>query len=378
MSNDELMTVFNRLMEVFPLKGRLVSYYSIKSGNINDTYSIVTDYNGSEKQYIVQRVNHRVFSDPEKIAGNVCLVTKHIEKKLRSRGVDDIRRRVVRYYQKKDGSFYHITPDGSYWRVLSYVFDSCSHNQPDEKILRATGVAFGSFQEELSDFPAEMLFETIESFHDTEKRFADLFRAAKENRAGRLDEVAPELEFLAGKKQYASFFREMSERGEIPLRVVHNDTKCNNVMFDQTTGEPLAVIDLDTVMPGYVGYDFGDAVRFAANTASEDETDISRVSLDMKLYDAFAEGFVPQVLGMLTEPEITTLPDGVLAITLELAARFLTDYLNGDVYFKCKMERHNLVRTRVQIELAKDIERKMPLMREHLEAIVSKSMADAR
>ncbi len=372
MNNQQLVNVFEEIIKVFSLKGTLVGFHTIKAGNINDTYCITTDDDGAEKQYIVQRVNHKVFSDPERIANNVCLVTRHIENKLRESGVADVRRRVVRYYQMADGSFYYVTADGCYWRVLSYVFNSINHSQPTRQILKSTGEAFGAFQRQLSDFPAEMLYETISGFHDTEKRFSDLFAAAKADVAGRLDEVREELEYLMSMKPYISLFREKSERGEIPLRVVHNDTKCNNVMFDNVTGEPLAVIDLDTVMPGYVGYDFGDAVRFAANTAAEDEKDLSKVSLDMDLYDAFAEGFVPQVQGMITEEEVRTLPDGVLIITLELAARFLTDYLNGDVYFKCKKEHHNLLRTRAQVCLAKDVFKKMPQMREHLKLIIDR------
>ena len=370
MNRDELFEIFSELMKAFSLKGKLLSYEAIKSGNINDTYSILTDYNGKNKQYIIQRVNQFVFPNPEKIASNVYKVTKHIESKLRARGVTDIRRRVVRYYQQPDGSFYYCMKDGSYWRVLSYVFNSVNYDQAESlKILKSTGVAFGSFQADLTDFPADELYETISDFHNTEKRFADLYEAAEKDEYSRLCEVKDEFEYLKSKASCASMFREMSESGEIPLRVVHNDTKCNNVMFDDKTGDPLAVIDLDTVMPGYVAYDFGDAVRFAANTASEDEKDLSKVSLDIDKYDAFAEGFLSQTADMLTKNELRTLPDGVLAITLELAARFMTDYLNGDKYFKCKMEKHNLIRTRVQIELAKDIERKMPKLREHLLAL---------
>lgn len=374
MTHDSLRNIFLELMDVFGLKGKFVSYYSIKAGNINDTYSIITDEDGSTKQYIVQRVNHAVFPCPERIAANVFQVTRHIENKLKAEGASDIRRRVLRYYRTAGNDFYYVSADGNYWRVISYVYGSVNYNQPDIRILRNTGKAFGEFQRLLSDFPAEQLFETIAGFHDTERRFADLFSAAERDDVSRLSEVEHEVEFFRSKAGYASLFREMSESGEIPLRVVHNDTKCNNVMFDEFTGAPLAVIDLDTVMPGYVAYDFGDAVRFACNTASEDETDISKVSLDLDMFDAFAEGFVSEIKGMVSDKELETLPDGVLAITLELGARFLTDYLSGDVYFKCKMKDHNLVRTRVQIELARDIERKLPKMREHLRRIIDKTV----
>lgn len=370
MNCSELVPVFEKLIEQFRLKGTLINISCISTGNINDTYVATTDYEGCERQYIVQRVNHKVFLNPEHIAENVCKVTEHIEAKLRADGIGDIRRRVMRYYRKADGSYFYITPNGEYWRVLSYVYGSVSVNQSDIPHLYSAGVAFGEFQKYLSDFPADSLFETIPDFHNTEKRYADLYKAAKENAAGRFDEVREEYEYLVSMEKFALLFNVLYERGDIPLRVVHNDTKCNNVMFDALTGEHLAVIDLDTVMPGYVAYDFGDAVRFAANPGGEDNPDISKIYLDVEYYSAFAEGFVPQIRDMVTRRELETLPDGVLAITLELASRFLTDYLNGDVYFKCKMPKHNLVRTRAQIALAKDIAKKMPELRRRLNEIV--------
>lgn len=189
-----------------------------------------------------------------------------------------------------------------------------------------------------------------------------MYEAADRDVCGRRQEVAEELEYLKSREEYASKFRKLHEANLVPYRVTHNDTKCNNVMFDKETGEPLAVIDLDTVMPGFVAHDFGDAVRFAANTATEDEEDLSKVSLDLNKYECFACGFVPQVFDMITKAELESLPDGVIVMALELAARFLTDYLNGDVYFKCKKPGHNLIRAKCQIALAKDIEAKLPEM----------------
>ncbi|MBR5746991.1 MAG: phosphotransferase, partial [Clostridia bacterium] len=181
-----------------------------------------------------------------------------------------------------------------------------------------------------------------------------------------------EYEYLLSMSSFASFFREKHEKGEIPLRVTHNDTKCNNVMFDASSSEHLAVIDLDTVMPGFVAHDFGDAVRFAANPGGEDAEDLASVRLDMNLFKAFASGFVPRINGMVTENELDTLPEGVLCITLELAARFLTDYLQGDVYFKCKKPKHNLLRTRAQTALAQDISKKLPQMHAELNELLKK------
>ncbi len=365
----ELYQTFQTIIEEFQLKGSLLGIVCLSSGNINDTYIAATDFEGEIKQYIVQRINHRVFPNPDKVAENVCNVTDHIERKMRQDGVPDIRRRVLRYYRKKDGSYYHHTQPGDYWRVLSCVYNAKSVDRADINILRATGIAFGEFQKYLLDFPAETLYETIPDFHNTKKRYQDLEDAANADVAGRLNEVREEYDYLMAMEKEAAMLCDLSERGDLPLRVVHNDTKCNNVMFDTVTGEHLAVIDLDTVMSGLVAYDFGDAVRFAANPGGEDNDDPSAVYLDLNYYAAFAEGFISQVHDQITPCEPRTLPDGVLAMTLELAARFLADYLNGDVYFKCKKPQHNLIRTRAQIALAKDIFGKMPELRHILERI---------
>ncbi|MBP5155144.1 MAG: aminoglycoside phosphotransferase family protein [Clostridia bacterium] len=366
--------IINEIIDVFLLKGHLVYYDALKSGNINDTYSIVTDYCGSPRQYLVQKLNHRVFRNPREVAENILAVTNHIEDKLFHNRVRDIRRRVIKLYVRPDGEYYFVSDDGDYWRVMSYVINSETHNSASTPLLlRSVGDAFGEFQMYLSDFDAESLNVTIPDFHNTEKRYEDMRRAAEEDKLGRLADVKPEYDYLMSMRSYASFFREKHEKGEIPLRVTHNDTKCNNVMFDAYSSEHLAVIDLDTVMPGFVAHDFGDAVRFAANPGGEDAEDLSSVRLDMNLFKAFASGFVPRINGMVTECELDTLPEGVLCITLELAARFLTDYLQGDVYFKCKKPNHNLLRTRAQTALARDISKKLPLMHEELNELLKKS-----
>ena len=366
----ELYDIFNTIIDEVSLKGTLASIYPLSSGNINDTYIMTTDFNGSERQYIIQRINHLVFKNPNEVAENVCKVTDHIEHKLRESGADDIRRRVVKYYLRKNGEHYYVTPDGNYWRAFSCVYDATSADFADIPILRETGLAFGEFQKNLLDFPADTLYETIPDFHNTKKRYDDLKKAAAENKSNRLDTVREEYDYLLSMEKEACVLCEMSEKGELPHRVVHNDTKCNNVMFDTETGKHLAVIDLDTVMSGLVAYDFGDAVRFAANPGGEDNKVLSKVYLDLDYYSAFAEGFVSEVKGEMTEKELETLPDGVLAVTLELAARFLTDYLNGDVYFKCKVPHHNLIRTKAQIQLAKDVFGKMPELRKRLADIL--------
>lgn len=370
LSITELHSLFETVIKEFRLQGSINKIDCIGRGNINDTYLAQTLVENGEREYIFQRVNHFVFSEPQKIAENVIKVTEHIENKLRMRGVTDIRRHVMHYYRKPDGSYFHITENGEYWRVLSCIYNAHSVDHADITHLRSAGVAFGEFQSLLSDFPSETLYTTIPDFHNTKKRYESLRAAAERDAHGRLKNVKSEYDYLLSMEPYAVKLCEMQEKGILKCRVVHNDTKCNNVMFDNLTGEHLAVIDLDTVMQGLVANDFGDAVRFAANPGGEDNEDLSRVYLDLDYYTAFAEGFVPQIIGKVTDEEIEALPDGVLSITLELAARFLTDYLNGDVYFKCKKINHNLFRTRAQIALAKDVFGKMPELRVRLSTIV--------
>lgn len=359
--------LFGELIETFHLKGYFKCFSVVSAGNINDTYVLETVLPGGEtRHYTVQKINHFVFADPEAVARNAFAVTEHIEGKLRERGETDIRRKVLHYYRTEEGKFFHRTSDGSYWRVFSFVYNALNTDTSDERILRGTGTAFGRFQKMLADFPAEKLAVTIPDFHNTPKRFADLERAAEEDVCGRLAEVRELYDCLLDLRDQVDLFHRLHREGSMPLRVVHNDTKCNNVMFDRATLEPLAVIDLDTVMPGFVAHDFGDAVRFACNTAPEDAEDLSSVSLDLEAYTHFAEGFLPEVRSILTEEEIRTLPDGVLLITWELAARFLKDDLEGDVYFKCSKPRHNRTRAACQLALAKDIFQKLPEMRQIL------------
>ena len=258
---------------------------------------------------------------------------------------------------------------------MSYIYDSVCFDTADNTLLFNTGVAFGEFQRLLSDFPAETLCVTIPDFHNTPARYAQLALAAGADAFSRLCEVKAEYDYLLSQSENACRLCRLADSGAIPLRVVHNDTKCNNVMFDAKTGRNLAVVDLDTVMPGLIAYDFGDAVRFAANPGGEDCEDLSEVFLDTDAFAAFARGYVGQIRGSVSRFELDTLADGVLAVTLELAARFLTDYLCGDSYFKCKKERHNLIRARAQIALARDIITKIPTIGSVLDSITNRNEA---
>jgi Ser/Thr protein kinase RdoA (MazF antagonist) len=225
------------------------------------------------------------------------------------------------------------------------------------------GEAFGNFQQLLSDYPADKLHTTIENFHNTPWRFANLLAAEAKDACGRAASVVNELNFAKEREAFCHTLEDAFEAGTLPLRVTHNDTKLNNILFDATSGYPVCVVDLDTVMPGYSVNDFGDSIRFGANTAAEDETDLSKVTLDLELFEAYAKGFLRGCNGSLTEKELELLPIGAIMMTLECGMRFLTDYLDGDVYFKIHRDGHNLDRARCQFALVADMERKLPEMR---------------
>lgn len=375
MNSNLPLGLANDIKNAFGIGGEPVKAEAFGNGNINDTYLVYIQSGDSVARYIFQHVNRAVFTNPEDIAKNVSGVTTHIANKLRLAGEKDIERRVVKYYRNVSGGYYHITESGDYWRVMSYIYDSVCFDTADNTLLFNTGVAFGEFQRLLSDFPAETLCVTIPDFHNTPARYAQLALAAGADAFSRLCEVKAEYDYLLSQSENACRLCRLADSGAIPLRVVHNDTKCNNVMFDAKTGRNLAVVDLDTVMPGLIAYDFGDAVRFAANPGGEDCEDISEVFLDTDAFAAFARGYVGQIRGSVSRFELDTLADGVLAVTLELAARFLTDYLCGDSYFKCKKERHNLIRARAQIALARDIITKIPTIRSVLDSITNRNEA---
>ncbi len=352
---------FERVGKAFRLPGEVVGVEKMESGNINKTYRVIyRQEDGVEKSYLFQKVNTYVFKNPEEVMENIDKVTSHIYKKRSGRNA-------LHFHHTDDGKNYYEEDDTEYfWRVRNYfhstTFDVCN----DVDIIYKEGIAFGEFQKDLQDFDASLLHETIKDFHNTKKRLGILFADAEEDAFGRADEVKEELSYIRSVYGKACTLSDMLEREELPLRVTHNDTKINNVLFDLDGVWPLTVVDLDTVMPGLVAYDFGDAVRFAANTAAEDEKDLSAVSFDLLQFKAFSEGFIPCVVNSLTEKELSTLAVGSFCITVELAARFLDDYLTGDKYFKILYEDHNLVRTRAQIALAKDMESKL----EEMNAIV--------
>ena len=352
----ELRAKLEEVGTQFLLKGQLDSFGLITRGNINTTYWV--NYKDPDKHYIFQKVNTYVFREPRQIMRNIDCVTEHIRSK--NKNTDKCS---LHFYHTADRDNFWFDSEGEFWRVYNFVTGSVTYQiSSDPLVLYMAGRAFGEFQTQLSDFDASLLFETIPDFHNTKKRLEKFFEDVECDECGRVNEVRTEIEYIASCREKASRLTNMLEAGELPLRVTHNDTKINNVLFDEVTKEPLVVVDLDTVMPGLAAHDFGDAVRFAANTAEEDEPDTSKVSLDLDLYRAFAEGFVEATAGELNKAEIESLAHGAFTITVELALRFLDDYITGDKYFKTKYEGHNLVRCRCQLALARDMEKKFDEM----------------
>ena len=363
------MIVFNTLKEIgqkFRLPAEIYSYDAITMGNINSTYKVTyTQNDNSLKSYLFQRVNTHVFKNPVEIMENIDRVTTFIRNKY----PDQI---TLHFHHTDEGLNYYQYEKDAFWRVVNYV-DSITFNASDDlSVIEATGKAFGDFQTQLSDFDGSVLYETIPDFHNTKKRLDTLFSHIADDPCRRAAEVQKEIDYIASVRDKAAELSVQFASGEIPKRVTHNDTKCNNVLFDRKTKEPIVVIDLDTIMPGMSMYDFADAVRFIANTAVEDEPDTSKVFFDTAKFRAFAKGFIGETIDSLEPIEISNLVKATFSITIELASRFLDDYITGDQYFRCAYPKHNLVRTRCQLKLAEDIERKWDELEWIIQDIIEK------
>lgn len=349
----EMERKIRAIADEFLLNGPIKHLEIISNGNINTTYDVTIEEKGEDRRFVFQKVNIFVFKNPKRIMKNIEYITSHISEKLEAAGKS--RDLCMHFLHTAEGKNYFMEDQG-FWRVSEYVPNTITLNSSENlDTLRSAGRAFGNFQTMLSDFDASRLYETIPNFHNTRSRIAVLMRHFNEDPCGRADDVQDEIARIRKLTPLALRLNELVDSQELFYRVTHNDTKINNVLFDKDTHEAKTVIDLDTVMPGLVAHDFGDAVRFAANTAAEDEPDLSKVSLDMDRFRAFAEGFIPEVVSALTQIEIKTLALGAFTMTLELAVRFLDDYITGDQYFKTLYRGHNLVRTRCQLTLAEDM-----------------------
>ena len=333
----------------FCFDGKVISCQRYGEGHVNQTYLVITDTN---QRYILQRLSRTAFHDIPGLMANVAAVTDFLS--ARSENPRDCMHLVC----CRDGSTYYRDGEGEYWRMLDYVPDSiCLQAAESPEDFYQSALAFGRFQRMLNDFPAHTLTETIPNFHNTPDRYRIFHEVLRKDPLGRAEGLADEIAFVLAREAEAGALQSMRDSGELPLRVTHNDTKLNNVMFDEKTREALCVIDLDTVMPGLVAYDFGDSIRFGASTGAEDEKDLDKIRVDLSLYRRYLEGFIP-ACGLLTRREIETLPLGAKLMTLECGLRFLTDYLDGDHYFGIKRPEHNLDRARTQFKLVADMERK--------------------
>jgi hypothetical protein len=339
------------VLRQFEIHGEFVSAEPYGSGHINDTYRAVVAQAGTVVRYLVQRINHVVFSDPPGLMHNIARVTTHLAAK--AQGEPDAGRRVLTLVPACSGQPWHQDEHGNYWRVYLFIERALTYDMvesPGQAYQAAR--AFGLFQRRLADLPPPRLHETIPGFHHTPRRFAALEQAIAADAAGRVALAQPEIEFALAHQTLTTLLLDAN----LPERVTHNDTKFNNVMLDDETGEGICVIDLDTVMPGLVGHDFGDMVRTTTSPAKEDERDLSKVQMQFPMFEALARGYLSAAGGFLTQAEKELLPFSGRLITFEIGIRFLTDFLSGDAYFKVHRDGHNLDRCRTQFALMESIQ----------------------
>lgn len=347
----------------FQLPGTLDEAIPYGSGHINDTFRLTFQTEEGTKRYILQRMNRSIFR-PEELMENVIGVTRWLRKEIIRAGGDPDRE-TLNLVPANDGKLYYRDEDGEYWRTYLFIEGAKTYDQVQNKEdFYQSAVAFGHFQRMLADYPAHTLHETIANFHNTEDRLQKFKRAVEQDVCGRAAGVQKEIRFVLEREELARQLCGMQASGELPLRVTHNDTKLNNIMIDNQTRKAICVIDLDTVMPGLAVNDFGDSIRFGANTGEEDERDLEKVSCSLELFELYTKGFIEGCQGSLTERELDMLPVGAMTMTYECGMRFLTDYLEGDHYFKIHREGQNLDRCRSQFALVKDMEDKLPRLHE--------------
>ena len=334
-------------------------------GHINDTFVVWRE--DHSKRFILQRINTDTFTNPVGLMENVCGVTRHLRAKILAEGGDPARE-TLNVVPTLSGSTCYLDADGGAWRAYDFVEDTiCLQQVGSETDFRTVAETLGKFQNQLEDYPASTLHETIARFHDTPNRYANFEKALAADALGRAKNIAPEIEFIHAREQDCHVLLDQLAAGEIPLRVTHNDTKINNVLIDAATGKGICVIDLDTVMPGLSAYDFGDSIRTGANDCAEDEPDQSKVHFDLHLYEVFAKGYLSTAGASMSMAEKKSLAWGARLMTLECGIRFLTDYLEGDHYFHINYEQQNLNRARTQFKLTADMEENWDAMQKIIE-----------
>jgi len=362
------MKAFKEVFSRFAIEGEFIDCTLYGSGHINDTYIGRYLTPAGTECYIHQHINHKVFQQPEKLMENVERVTSHLRRNIEAQG-GDVLRETLNLVPTVDGQSFHVTPEGQCWRTYVFIEGARTYDVVEDRdmVLHA-GRAFGRFQRDLADLPGDCLHEIIPDFHNTQKRFQDLITAVEQDAQNRAASVKKEIDFALDREKETSTIIKFIEDGLMPERITHNDTKINNVMIDDETHAGICVIDLDTVMPGSALYDFGDAVRSSASLAAEDEKDPATVGLDLELYDRLACGYLKEAREFLIEIEKQYLAFAAKLMTFECGLRFLSDYLQGDNYFRVHRADHNLERCRTQFALVQDMERKM----EEMERVVSK------
>lgn len=353
-TNEQLMAILKQ----FAIDEDMVSAVPFGNGHINDTLK-VTNSKG-EIKYILQRINHHIFTNVDMLQNNIFTVTSHIRKKLVARGEQDVDRKVLTFIPAKDGKLYHFDGD-SYWRVCLFIPRSKSFEEVTPQLSYEAGKAFGDFQTMLSDLPADALGETIPNFHNMEFRLKQFRDAVEANAAGRLEEVKDLVAEIEKRAKDMCIQEELYREGKLKKRTNHCDTKVNNIMFDEE-GKVLCVIDLDTVMPGFVLSDIGDFIRTGANTGAEDDENLDNVEVNLEIFEAYTRGYMETAKAFLTPQEIKLLPYGGRLLTYMQTVRFLTDYINGDTYYKIHSPKHNLVRTKAQFKLLLSLEAHAPEM----------------
>ena len=354
---SEAEKLLNEALAAYDFGGQLVGAVRYGSGHINDTFVVHTQPGEDPcRRFILQRISSAAFKHPDEVMANIVGVTSFLGEKIKEAGGNPARE-TMSVWATKSGENFYTDSEGGAWRVYPFVEDTiCLQKAETPELFAASARAFGKFQRMLKDYPADTLYETIPKFHDTEDRLAKLKAAVAADVMGRVKEVGPELKFVQEREADCSVALSALRDGRLPLRVTHNDTKLNNILIDRESGEGICVIDLDTVMPGLAINDFGDSIRFGANHSAEDERDLTKVNFDLELFDVYAAGFLEGAGGALTETELDYLPWGARLMTLECGIRFLTDYLEGDHYFRIHREGQNLDRCRTQFKLVSDME----------------------
>ena len=348
------------LQEVFANYGFDASSYvnikQIKIGHINSTYTLYFDQGSSVKRYLLQEINTHVFKNPIQLMENIEKITTFLSEKVRLSGAKNYENLSLRVIHTLDHHSYTISSKNHFFRVYNFIENAKTYQKTNDlKLFYNAGKTVGTFQNMLSDFDASQLHETIPNFHNTPYRFQTFLKVLKENPCDRAKDCEEEIQFVLHLKDFTPVITSLIEQKLIPIKVTHNDTKLNNIMFDCETKEGLCLVDLDTVMPGTILYDFGDAIRSGCNRADEDEKNLEKVRFSVDLFKAFSEGYLSSVASSITECEVNHLVDSAILMTFECGMRFLTDYLDGDHYFKTKYDNHNLVRCRTQFHLVKQM-----------------------